>query len=233
MSAPLTASAGVSATVAPCPSAFSRVWFQTRVSKPAAAMFRAMGAPMMPVPRTATDFWSAVTPGSLPRTAARLTGDPRAPGRLEQQLVDPLGRNGAGEVVALGEVAAERDHLFELGLGLDSLRHHARLERTGHLHHGADDHRVALAELGHERAVELEELEREVLHVAERRVAGAEVVEHGPDAQFAQGGEGLCRGERVLHELALGDLERELARVQAGLVEHARHGGDEVGLHEL
>src|SRR5690242_2804890 len=233
MSAPLTASAGESATGAPRPSAFSRVRFHTRVSNPAAAMFFAMGAPMMPVPRTATDFWSAVTPGSLPRTARRLTGDARAPGRLAQQDVDLLRRHGAGQVEALGQVAAELRDLLELGLCLDALGHHACVQRARHLHHRADDHGVALAQLGHERAVELQELEREVLHIAERRVAGAEVVEHGLHSELPQRGQRLRRRQRVLHELALRDLERELARVDARLAEHLRDHRDEAGLGEL
>src|SRR4051794_31108147 len=56
-SASRTASAGASQTSMPAPasgSAFSRERFQARTSCPAAAMLRAMGAPMIPVPRTAT-----------------------------------------------------------------------------------------------------------------------------------------------------------------------------------
>ena len=51
---PRTASAGVSATVTPAiASAAARVRFQTRTSNPAFAKFRAIGAPMVPVPSTA------------------------------------------------------------------------------------------------------------------------------------------------------------------------------------
>jgi hypothetical protein len=56
-SAPAAAAAGESATSTPsCASgsAFSRVRFHARTVMPALAMLRANGAPMMPVPRTAT-----------------------------------------------------------------------------------------------------------------------------------------------------------------------------------
>ena len=53
-SAPATASSGEPATWTPSTaSAFSRVRFHTRTSWPAAAVLRAIGAPMIPVPRKA------------------------------------------------------------------------------------------------------------------------------------------------------------------------------------
>ena len=53
-SASRAASAGESATVAPLTrSALSRVRFQTTTSWPARARFSAIGAPIVPVPRTA------------------------------------------------------------------------------------------------------------------------------------------------------------------------------------
>lgn len=68
-SAPRAASAGESATVAKSlsGSAFARVRFQARTSKPAAASLRAIGVSMVPVPSTATVASVAVTPEVLPR----------------------------------------------------------------------------------------------------------------------------------------------------------------------
>ena len=62
-SAPRTASAAESATVAPASasgSALSRVRFQTRSGIPAAAMLRAIPAPIVPVPSSATVGWSVI-----------------------------------------------------------------------------------------------------------------------------------------------------------------------------
>src|SRR3954452_6332206 len=61
-SAPSTASPGVAATVATSArrSALSAVRFQTRSGRPAAAMLRAMPAPMVPVPSRATVGWSVI-----------------------------------------------------------------------------------------------------------------------------------------------------------------------------
>ena len=56
-SAPRTASAGVSTGVTPASArarAFSAVRFHARTSRPAVTQLRAIGAPMMPVPRNAT-----------------------------------------------------------------------------------------------------------------------------------------------------------------------------------
>src|SRR4051794_30444319 len=86
------------------------------------------------------------------------------------------------EQVALGELATELPHPAELLLGLHPLGHHTGTQSAGHLGDRGDDGGVAAvaAQLGHERAVDLEEREREALHVAERRVAGPEVVEPEP-----------------------------------------------------
>ncbi len=77
-SASRTASAAVAATVAPdsaSGAALSWLRFQTRTSRPARRRLRAMPAPMIPVPRTATT--GALT-GHRPRSAA----SPMLGGRL-------------------------------------------------------------------------------------------------------------------------------------------------------
>ena len=76
---------------------------------------------------------------------------------------------------------------LELGLGLDALGDDADAQAVGQRDHGLDDRPVRLAvEPGHERPVDLDRVEGQVLQVGQRRVAGAEVVEDEPDAHVAQ-----------------------------------------------
>src|SRR4051794_6398606 len=70
-SAPATASAGVSATSRPVCSARSWFRFQTRTAIPASATLRAIGAPIVPVPSTAT---TTLAPAQLARRGLRLRG---------------------------------------------------------------------------------------------------------------------------------------------------------------
>ena len=75
--------------------------------------------------------------------------------------------------------AAEGEQRLALRLGLDALGHHGQPERRGHRRDRLDQRRGArvLRHPGHERAVDLQRVEREALQVGQRRVAGAEVVE--------------------------------------------------------
>src|SRR5439155_9579802 len=97
---PRAASAGVSVTAmpsAPSGSAFSRARFHARTSWPAARMLRAIGAPMMPVPRTATT------------TAGQSTGAGPAPPAPRSRVAPGLDSRRMPSV--------ERDFpLFPLGL---------------------------------------------------------------------------------------------------------------------
>ena len=58
----------------------------------------------------------------------------------------------------------------------------------------------------HERAVNLDAVERKTLQVAERRVAGAEVVHHEAHAKLLQLLKLCDGGLRVLHDKAFGEF---------------------------
>ena len=90
-----------------------------------------------------------------------------------------------------------------------------------------------LVEPGHERAVDLDRVERQVLEVRERRVAGAEVVEDEAHAVIAELAEDPDPGLGLVHHDALGDLELEGAGLQAGLGQDRGDVLDEVGRREL
>src|SRR5262249_37745185 len=78
------------------------------------------------------------------------------------------------------------------------------------------DHRpLALARRAHERLIDLDRVEGEPLQIAERGMAGAEVVERQPGAELADAGEHLRGVLRVLHNEGFGELKLERAACQA------------------
>ena len=78
-------------------------------------------------------------------------------------------------------------------------------------------------EVGHERAVDLERLDGEVLEIGERRIARAEVVDGHVHAELAHRAHGERRGGFVDHQQALGDFELEAGARQSGFVEMREH----------
>ena len=112
----------------------------------------------------------------------------------------------------------------ELAGRLHALGHDPHPERLGHADDRLHDRGVALAvlaEVGDERAVDLERVDRVAAQVGQRRVAGAEVVEHQPHAEPPQRLQRLGDRGRVLEQQALGDLQRRAASgVEAGLAQH-------------
>ena len=74
-------------------------------------------------------------------------------------------------------------------------------------------------EAGDERAVDLDLVDRQPHQIEQRRVSGAEVVERKPHADLVQAVQSLGRGGG--HRDALGDLEREPARVDLEVAERA------------
>src|SRR5439155_22528880 len=95
------------------------------------------------------------------------------------ELVD---RARAREVEALRVVGTELVQARDLPLGLDALGDDLEAQRARHAQHGTDDRGVPVvaAEPADERAVDLDDVEREALEVSERGVAGPEVVERQP-----------------------------------------------------
>ena len=81
-----------------------------------------------------------------------------------------------------------------------------------------------------ELAVDLDRLDREALDVVQRRVAGAEVVEHQPHAEALEVLQHGGRRGALLHQDALGQLEPQALGRHAGL---AQDGGELVGQRGL
>src|SRR5688572_31877886 len=95
---------------------------------------------------------------------------------------------GLGDAVTLGVIHAQRgEHLDDLGvlgeLG-DGLLAGEMTDLVDRTHHLTVDGIVQ--DLAHEAAVDLEEVDGEVLEIAERGKAGAEIVEREAAAELAQ-----------------------------------------------
>ena len=138
-----------------------------------------------------------------------------------EQIVE---RDGRGVEVALRLRAAELDEDLGLPLGLHALGHDLEAEPAGEPDDAGDDgHVVAVGvELGRERAVDLHRVDGEAPEVAERRVAGPEVVDREADAELADRVERLDRGVELVEDRVLGDLDAEAARVDTLLPSTSR-----------
>ena len=177
-----------------------------------------LGVPDDPCRHTACD-----RPARLQARAFPLVRGDR--GAAAEPEVELGGGQRAAEVVALGAAAAQVDQRLQDALGLHALGDDVEAEVAGEVDRRADDHGVAVV-VGHrgdEGAVDLDLVERQLLEVGERRLAGAEVVEREPDAERAQRREHLGHALRIAHHGGLGDLALERAAGQAVLVEQLGH----------
>ena len=120
-------------------------------------------------------------------------------------------REWPGEQEPLSEQTADLAQRVELSGALDPLGDHVHPERRAELDSGAHNRDpLARRQRGNQCPVELDDVEREPLEAAQRRVAGAEVVKRELNAKPAQLRDDRL-GTGVEHE-TLGDLEHEASR---------------------
>ena len=180
-----------------------------------------LGESRLPVPdRRPAGVCRARSPRASPAPALTLGGR-RRPGALlgDELLRDLVGGGGMGEEVALREVAAEL--ASEASWPSDSMPSAiatrpsacARLTMLA----------VIAASLGvvldalHERAVDLDHVDREAAQLRERREAGAEVVDrdaHALRRAAPAARAGAVAGGALGDDRGLGHLEAELARLE-------------------
>src|SRR5690606_15599696 len=110
-------------------------------------------------------------------------------------------RERTADVVALGDVAAEAAEQIPGLAVFDTLRDDLQAELMAQLDRRPDDREVARV-VGHvadERLIDLNVRHRQSFYIAERRVAGAEVVDRDADPHLTQTAEDLGRVRRVGH----------------------------------
>src|SRR4051812_11376731 len=113
--------------------------------------------------------------------------DRRCGGR-QDRLEEITERRGGAEQVALALVALLGDQELRLRFGLDALGHDTQAEgvteRDGRAAHGAG--LVIVPDLFDERSIDHDAVERTAAQLAERYVAGAEIVDEHAHAMPAQ-----------------------------------------------
>src|SRR5581483_9531575 len=139
-----------------------------------------------------------------------------------QQVVQVRGGSRAGEVVALGTVAAELPQQLEGAGVFDPFRDDLEVEAVAELDRGANDRSIAVVdrEVADEGAVDLDLADRETTQVGERGVTGAEVVDGEADAHRRQLLQQLLRTFRIAHQHRLRDLQLEPLRGCTFLLEN-------------
>ncbi len=142
----------------------------------------------------------------------------------------------AGKIISLAKLAAEFPKLGELAGRLHAFGDHVETEALGEGDDRPHDLRVlaAGADPGDEGAVDLERVEGELMEVAERRVALAEIVEGELDARATSAGSATDDADSTCSMMAaLGDLHLQAVGVEARLQQDALDLVDQIGLEEL
>ena len=138
------------------------------------------------------------------------------------------GGHRLAEDIALDLADPEFADEAQIVVGLDPLRRGIHVETLGERDDGADDRGIAVRGRGRaadEALVDLDLVERRLAQVAERRIAGPEIVEREPHAERLEPREGVVGGVAGGQEHALGDLEFEPLGAQFVFGER---GGDDV-----
>ena len=117
--------------------------------------------------------------------------------------------------VALYLVASFLAQAIELFLRLDPLGHHRGAEHCGHLQDRSQHVPGALFAKLNEAAVDLDRVERKARQIAERGIAGAEIVQRNAYAHRAQGIQRPDGSAIVVDQHALGDFQFEPTRIEA------------------
>src|SRR6266853_4738088 len=160
-------------------------------------------------------------------------------GRLEradrEKLRHRLGLNGGRKEIPLGLITTVHAQEFQLLHGLDSLGDHPHPERMRERDHGLGDRRVVpvLVGLAYERTVDLKAIDRQAREVAQARIARAEIVDGDLHSQLLQAVEDGDGPVAALDQHTLGELELEIARLEAGRAQGALDGIHETGTAEL
>ena len=144
------------------------------------------------------------------------------------------GRQRTREQVALRVRAAEPLELARLHFALDPFGDHAGVERPGQREDALDDGRTSgQQQAGDERSVDLERVHRQLVQVAQRRIAGPEVVEIDLDAEVAQLAQHVRGLAGTIQQRGLRDFHAQVGRPQPGLPHRLLDDAREILLHEL
>src|ERR671936_1743697 len=152
-----------------------------------------------------------------------------------EKLRHRIGVDRPAEEETLCLLAAKTAQEMLLAFVLDAFGDYREAKRMRHLDDGAHDGGVAalLQDAGDERAVDLQRGERKAREVSEARVARAEVIDRDANARSGKRAHGADGVTRILHQLALGDLELEKLGRHPCRVDDRTDARGEIELPEL
>src|ERR1700683_571002 len=134
-----------------------------------------------------------------------------------KQMGNLCGGNGLAEEVALSFHTVPGLEECELLLCFDALGNHALFKVLAHINYGADDWRVV--GIGgnpvDKGLVNFQNINGKLLKITKAGIAGAEVIHYKAHPHRLELSKYGSRGFRVLHQNAFGELEIEMARIQA------------------
>ena len=103
-----------------------------------------------------------------------------------QEIAGALGRHRLAKHKALSVFAPELIKLDSVGVGFSTLGDHIHAEIVSQRDDRTQDHRPrAFRRCAHEGLIDLDRVEWESLQISKRGIAGAEIVEREPGAEFA------------------------------------------------
>ncbi len=138
--------------------------------------------------------------------------------------------------IALNMAGAVLLDQVELVLGFDPLGHGLHAQRLGEADDRAHDRAVVVARFGratHEALVDFDLVERCGAQIAERGIAGAEIVERQPDTDRLELLEHTLGSPGVAEENGFGDLKLEPVGLQPCGLEHSINEGRKIVMDEL
>src|SRR5712692_3952464 len=152
-----------------------------------------------------------------------------------QKAYHRLGRDGGGKEVSLPLLATVRAQELQLLRSLDSLCDHPQPERMRERNHRLGDRRIVpgLVHPVHERAVDLQAVDRQPRQIAQARIACAEIVHGDLHTERFQAIQDVGRLLPILDQDALGELELKTPGLKLGRAQGALHGLDEARAAEL
>src|SRR6185437_14118974 len=147
-----------------------------------------------------------------------------------QQLLPVLPRHRLGQQVALAVLAAHLGDQLALLAGLDALGDDRYAQRVGDRDDALGEGESPLrgGDAFDEGLVDLQYVDRQFPQVAERRVAGAEVVDRQPDTEPFELGEVGRNALLMAQQDALRELDQQQGRWQPQVLQRLAYGRDKV-----
>ena len=137
---------------------------------------------------------------------------------------------------ALDLLHAQAAHRIQLIVRLDPFGRGQHAQRIRQPHDRGDDRGVAVGRIGDaadEGLVDLDLVERRVLQIAERGIAGAEIVQRQADAQHLERGEDFLGGGAIAHHHRFGQFDFQPFGRQAAVGQRLGHGRGKARVGEL